>query len=243
MRRLCSSYTEAVQGSCRGCRQSVGRCRRGVGRCVQDCRQLSADVCGTVGSYRQVCAGLSAASRQVSQTLRQVLGRAHRRFGSYTVDAHRLSEALCRGSAGAETGPIFPTAGSGVFQPVPVVPPPVLGSLGLGLRCVGQWLQDFEGYEIRFGLELNVTTFTTLIIGFFIQNKVAEAAAIFSKMVEAGIQPNVVTFGTLIKGLCIKGNNVAAIQLLRKMEQGHCKPNVVVYNTIIDSLFKDARTR
>ncbi|PRQ33752.1 putative pentatricopeptide [Rosa chinensis] len=110
-----------------------------------------------------------------------------------------------------------------------------LNRIGFSLSVLAQFF--------KFGLELNVTTFTTLIIGFFIQNKVAEAAAIFSKMVEAGIQPNVVTFGTLIKGLCIKGNNVAAIQLLRKMEQGHCKPNVVVYNTIIDSLFKDARTR
>ncbi|XP_062014020.1 putative pentatricopeptide repeat-containing protein At1g12700, mitochondrial [Rosa rugosa] len=91
----------------------------------------------------------------------------------------------------------------------------------------------------KFGLEPNVTTFTTLINGFLLCHRVAEATQIFRKMVDGGnCKPDVVTFGTLIKALCIKGNNTAAIQLLRKMEQSpDCKPNLVVYSTIIDSLY------
>ncbi|XP_070664483.1 pentatricopeptide repeat-containing protein At1g62914, mitochondrial-like [Malus domestica] len=90
-----------------------------------------------------------------------------------------------------------------------------------------------------FKLGFDVTTYTTLINGFLLKNREAEAAAIFNKMMEKGnCKPDVVTFGTLVKGLCLKGTNTAAIQLLKKME-GACKPDVVVYSTIIDSFCKD----
>ncbi|XP_050111937.1 pentatricopeptide repeat-containing protein At1g62910-like [Malus sylvestris] len=90
-----------------------------------------------------------------------------------------------------------------------------------------------------FKLGFDVTTYTTLINGFLLKNREAEAAALFNKMMEKGnCKPDVVTFGTLVKGLCLKGTNTAAIQLLKKME-GACKPDVVVYSTIIDSFCKD----
>ncbi|KAM5583847.1 leucine--tRNA ligase, cytoplasmic-like [Rosa sericea] len=71
----------------------------------------------------------------------------------------------------------------------------------------------------KLGFEPNVRTFSTLINGFLLAGRVAEATAIFRKMVDGGnCKPDAVTFGTLIKGLCIKGNNGGALQLLRKME-------------------------
>ncbi|XP_021809164.1 pentatricopeptide repeat-containing protein At1g63400-like [Prunus avium] len=104
--------------------------------------------------------------------------------------------------------------------------------MGFSLSVLGKFF--------KVGLEPNVFTFTTLINGFLLENRVAEAAGIFNKMIVGGnCQPNVATYGTLVKGFCMKGNNSAAIQLLRKMEEGACKPNLVVYNTIIDSLCKD----
>ncbi|ONI00492.1 hypothetical protein PRUPE_6G091400 [Prunus persica] len=88
------------------------------------------------------------------------------------------------------------------------------------------------GKFFKVGLEPNVITFTTLINGFLLKNRMAEAAGIFNKMIaEGNCQPDVVTFSTLVKGFCMKGNNSAAIQLLRKMEEGARKPNLVVYNT------------
>ncbi|KAK9937936.1 hypothetical protein M0R45_014700 [Rubus argutus] len=81
------------------------------------------------------------------------------------------------------------------------------------------------GQFFKLGLQSDVTTFTTLINGFIIENRLAEAAGIFSKMVEGGhCEPNVVTFSTIIKGFCMSGNNSAAIQLLRKMEERSLSP-------------------
>ncbi|KAL6204480.1 hypothetical protein ACLB2K_021747 [Fragaria x ananassa] len=72
----------------------------------------------------------------------------------------------------------------------------------------------------KLGLQPNVTTFSTLINGFVLNNRVADAARVFSKMVVAShCQPNVIAFNTLIKGFCAIGNNTAAIHLLRKIEE------------------------
>ncbi|PQM32603.1 pentatricopeptide repeat-containing protein [Prunus yedoensis var. nudiflora] len=107
-----------------------------------------------------------------------------------------------------------------------------LNQMGFSLSVLGKFF--------KLGLELDVCTFTTLINGFLLENRVAEAATLLHKMMREGnCQPNVVTFNTLVKGFCMRGNNRAAIQLLRKMEEGVCKPGLVVYNTIIDSLCKD----
>ncbi|KAL6190700.1 hypothetical protein ACLB2K_037094 [Fragaria x ananassa] len=92
----------------------------------------------------------------------------------------------------------------------------------------------------KLGLRITVPTFNTLIHGFVLRNRVADAARLFDKMVVGGhCQPNVVTFSTLIKGFCAIGNNTAAIQLLGKMEANGCEPNIFTYSTIIDSLGKD----
>ncbi|KAL6188314.1 hypothetical protein ACLB2K_039707 [Fragaria x ananassa] len=92
----------------------------------------------------------------------------------------------------------------------------------------------------KLGLQPDVATFTTLIHGFVLQNRVSDAARLFRKMVEGGhCQADVVTFNTLIKGFCAIGNNTTAIQLLRKMDERGCQPNRVTYSSIIHSLSKD----
>ncbi|PRQ34497.1 putative tetratricopeptide-like helical domain-containing protein [Rosa chinensis] len=107
-----------------------------------------------------------------------------------------------------------------------------LNQMGYALSVLGQFFKS--------GLQPDVATFTTLIHGFVLQNRVAEAARLFSKMLGRGhCQPNVFTFNTLIKGFCMIGNNSAAMELLRKMEERGCQPDTVTYNTIIDSLCKD----
>ncbi|TQD84766.1 hypothetical protein C1H46_029692 [Malus baccata] len=79
--------------------------------------------------------------------------------------------------------------------------------------------------QIGFGLSVLGKFFNTLIHGFLLQNREADAVGILNKMMESGTcKPNVVTFGTLIKGLCMKGNNTGSIQLLKKMEEAGCKP-------------------
>ncbi|CAL8999591.1 unnamed protein product [Prunus brigantina] len=106
--------------------------------------------------------------------------------------------------------------------------------MGFSLSILGKFF--------KLGLEPNVLTFNTLINGYLLEHRVAEAAALFHKMMRAGNwKPNVVTFGTLIMGFCMRGNNCAAIQLLRKMEERPCKPDLVAYSTIIDSLCKDTQ--
>ncbi|KAL6200417.1 hypothetical protein ACLB2K_030198 [Fragaria x ananassa] len=95
------------------------------------------------------------------------------------------------------------------------------------------------GQFFKLGLQPDVAAYSTLINGFVLENRIQEAARIFSKMVHGGhCVPNVVTFNTIIKGLCRMGDNNEAIQFLRKMEERGCQPNVVSYNTIIDSLCK-----
>ncbi|KAM1553562.1 hypothetical protein EV2_006552 [Malus domestica] len=107
-----------------------------------------------------------------------------------------------------------------------------LNQMGFGLSVLGKFF--------KLGFEPDAATFNTLIHGFLLEDRVAEAAGLFKKMMESGnCKPNVITFGTLVKGLCMKGNNNAAIQLLKKMEEGGCRPDLVVYSTIIDSLCKD----
>ncbi|CAL2264525.1 unnamed protein product [Prunus armeniaca] len=81
--------------------------------------------------------------------------------------------------------------------------------MGFSLSVLGKFF--------KLGLEPNVLTFNTLINGYLLEHRVAEAAALFHKMMRA------------------------AIQLLRKMEERPCKPDLVAYSTIIDSLCKDTQ--
>nr|XP_017190645.2 putative pentatricopeptide repeat-containing protein At1g12700, mitochondrial [Malus domestica] len=107
-----------------------------------------------------------------------------------------------------------------------------LNQMGFGLSILGKFF--------KLSFEPHVTTFNTLINGFLLEDRKADAVGILNKIMESGNwKPTAVTFAILVKGLCMKGNNIGAIQLLNKMEEGDCKPNMVIYSTIIDSLCKD----
>ncbi|XP_059629784.1 pentatricopeptide repeat-containing protein At1g63150-like [Cornus florida] len=94
------------------------------------------------------------------------------------------------------------------------------------------------------GCAPNVTTFTTLIKGLFLEHNFAEAMGLFNKLLllrENQIEPDGVMYGTVINGLCKAGNASMAIGLLRDMEKTRVSSaNLVMYNnSIIDSLCKD----
>ncbi|XP_004295763.1 PREDICTED: pentatricopeptide repeat-containing protein At1g62680, mitochondrial-like [Fragaria vesca subsp. vesca] len=92
----------------------------------------------------------------------------------------------------------------------------------------------------KLGLQPDNATSNTLINGFVLRNRVADAARVFRKMVVGGYcQPDAITFNTLIKGYCAMGNNTAAVHLLRHVEANGFQPNIITFTTIIDSLGKD----
>ncbi|VVA38586.1 PREDICTED: pentatricopeptide, partial [Prunus dulcis] len=72
-----------------------------------------------------------------------------------------------------------------------------LNQMGFSLSVLGKFF--------KLGLEPSVFTFTTLINGFLLENRVVQAAELFNKMINAGnCQPDAVTYGTLVKGFCMK---------------------------------------
>ncbi|KAH6788410.1 hypothetical protein C2S51_003416 [Perilla frutescens var. frutescens] len=84
------------------------------------------------------------------------------------------------------------------------------------------------GCCFKLGYEPDVVTFTTLLKGLCIDDKVIEAEELFSKH-------------ALINGLCKGGYTSRACDLLELLETTSCKPNVYDYNALIDSLCKDER--
>ncbi|KAJ9556988.1 hypothetical protein OSB04_011602 [Centaurea solstitialis] len=95
-------------------------------------------------------------------------------------------------------------------------------------------------YGFRRGVVPNVITFSTLLNGLILEDRILEAERLFKKLIKMKLcEPNVVMYSTMIKGLCKVGINDTAIALLRLMDERGCKPNVITYNTIIDSLCKD----
>ncbi|KAJ9557198.1 hypothetical protein OSB04_011812 [Centaurea solstitialis] len=102
--------------------------------------------------------------------------------------------------------------------------------------------QDFAilAYGLRRGVVPNVHTFSTLLNGLILEDRIVEAEKLFKKLIKGKLcVPNVVMYNTMIKGLCKVGNNETAIALVKLMKEKGCKPDVVTYNTIIDSLCKD----
>ncbi|KAL8485300.1 hypothetical protein ACS0TY_027563 [Phlomoides rotata] len=89
------------------------------------------------------------------------------------------------------------------------------------------------------GYEPNVTTFTTLIKGHFLDDKVAEAEKLFKKLLVLKIcEPNDVMILTVINGLCKAGQTLPAFELLHALEKTKWKPNVNAYSAMIDGLCK-----
>ncbi|KAH6831338.1 hypothetical protein C2S53_010991 [Perilla frutescens var. hirtella] len=90
--------------------------------------------------------------------------------------------------------------------------------------------------------EPNVVTFTTLLKGLCLDDKVIEAEQLFSKLLALNLcEPDEVTINTLINGLCKGGYTSRACDLLELLETTSCKPNANAYNALIDGLCKDER--
>ena len=107
-----------------------------------------------------------------------------------------------------------------------------LESSGLRVCCLRRFF--------KLGYAPDVTTFTTLINGFILDDNIDKAVELFTKLIKYGdFKPNEVTYATIIKGLCKIGNTTMAIRLPRSMQKWNYKPDIVMYNTIIDSLCKD----
>ncbi|KAL0456602.1 UNVERIFIED_CONTAM: putative pentatricopeptide repeat-containing protein, mitochondrial [Sesamum latifolium] len=96
------------------------------------------------------------------------------------------------------------------------------------------------GSFFKRGYEPNVTTFTTLIKGLFLDDKLIEAEKLFKKLLTLKMcETDEVTILTVINGLCKAGHTLTAYDLLGLFEKTSFKPNVYSYNTVIDSLCKD----
>ncbi|KAL0456604.1 UNVERIFIED_CONTAM: putative pentatricopeptide repeat-containing protein, mitochondrial [Sesamum latifolium] len=90
------------------------------------------------------------------------------------------------------------------------------------------------------GYEPNVTTFTTLVKGLFLDDKVTEAEKLFKKLLaQKFCEPNEVMILTVINGLCKAGHILSAYDLLGLFDKTSFKPNVYSFNTVIDSFCKD----
>ncbi|KAL8238614.1 hypothetical protein R6Q59_015181 [Mikania micrantha] len=118
-------------------------------------------------------------------------------------------------------------------------------SMCIAIRCCCKLYRTNEGFALlgccfRRAVVPNAWTFSTLLDGLILEDRIVEAERLFKRLIKHKLcEPNVVTYSTMIKGLCKFGNNVMAIGLLRLMDERGCKPNVVAYSTIIDSLCKD----
>ncbi|KAK4394076.1 putative pentatricopeptide repeat-containing protein, mitochondrial [Sesamum angolense] len=96
------------------------------------------------------------------------------------------------------------------------------------------------GSFFKRGYQPNVTTFTTLIKGLFLDDKVMEAERLFKKLLTRKLcEPNEVTILTVINGLCKAGHTLTAYDLLGLFDKTSFKPDVKSYSTVIDSLCKD----
>ncbi|CAH1412615.1 unnamed protein product [Lactuca virosa] len=118
-------------------------------------------------------------------------------------------------------------------------------TISIVIKCCCQMHRTNEGFAVlgygfKHNILPNVCTFSTLLNGLVLEDRVLKAERLFKKLIkEALCEPNAIMYSIMIKGLCKSGNNDTAIALLKLMDEKGCKPNVVTYNTIIDSLCKD----
>ncbi|KAL8210790.1 hypothetical protein R6Q57_005227 [Mikania cordata] len=95
-------------------------------------------------------------------------------------------------------------------------------------------------YPILFHGMYDNATYSTLINGLVLADRVFEAIELFKKLLsDRFCEPDQIMFGTIINGLCKVGHTSKALELLSFMESGSCKPCVQQYNAVIDSLCKD----
>ncbi|CAL8161647.1 unnamed protein product [Prunus armeniaca] len=115
----------------------------------------------------------------------------------------------------------------------------------------------------KVGFQPDAATYNTLIKGFVMEDRISEAAALFSKMLEDAPsysftklghpnarthifthlgQPNVRTYTVMISGLCSKGRISESENLLTLMKERGCSPNGCTYNTLIRGCINNKET-
>ncbi|KAJ0909551.1 putative tetratricopeptide-like helical domain superfamily [Helianthus annuus] len=123
--------------------------------------------------------------------------------------------------------------------------PSDLYTMTISINCHCRLNQVTYGFALlatifKQGHPPSLATYTTLIHGLVLADKVFEAVELFKKLLRDKLcEPNHVMYGTVINGLCKVGHTTKALELLTFIESGSCKPCVHHYNTVIDSLCKD----
>ncbi|KAJ9564919.1 hypothetical protein OSB04_000885 [Centaurea solstitialis] len=116
---------------------------------------------------------------------------------------------------------------------------PNLVTLNIVLNCYCDLNEvDFGfgvlGLILKRGFTPDNVTYTTLVKGLFLKDRIVEAVRLFKKMIRLGVRPHVVSYGTLINGLCKAGKIEAAVRFHEEIMKGDIGSGV-----LIDSLCKD----
>ncbi|RYR11438.1 hypothetical protein Ahy_B04g068961 [Arachis hypogaea] len=92
--------------------------------------------------------------------------------------------------------------------------------------------------NIKLGHQLDVFTYNALIDGYFLINRVNEAAKMFDSTIKAGLAPDVHSYSIMINGYCKNKMVDQAITFFKESES--FVPNIGIY-TLIDRLCKSGR--
>ncbi|KAL0413909.1 UNVERIFIED_CONTAM: putative pentatricopeptide repeat-containing protein, mitochondrial [Sesamum radiatum] len=102
------------------------------------------------------------------------------------------------------------------------------------------------GSFFKLGYEPDVTTFTTLIKGLFLDDKVVEAEKLFKnpgQKIDKGISPNTVTYNSVLQGLCNLGKWKDAKDLITEMVDHKVSLNVITFNILVDAFCKEGMVK
>ncbi|RYQ97243.1 hypothetical protein Ahy_B08g093271 [Arachis hypogaea] len=91
------------------------------------------------------------------------------------------------------------------------------------------------------GQQPNIITYTILMNGYCLNNKVNEARNLFDMVIERGIVPDVWSYNILIKGYCKINRVDEAMNLRKNMFLKNIVLNIVTYNSLVDGLCKVGR--
>ncbi|KAM0069088.1 putative tetratricopeptide-like helical domain superfamily [Helianthus debilis subsp. tardiflorus] len=118
-------------------------------------------------------------------------------------------------------------------------------TMNISINCYCRLNQVAYGFALlatlfKRGYSPSLATYSTLINGLVLADRVFEAVELFKKLLREKVcEPDQVMYGSVINGLCKVGHTSKALELLTFMESGSCKPCVEQYSVVIDSLCKD----
>ncbi|KAL8535303.1 hypothetical protein ACS0TY_011083 [Phlomoides rotata] len=93
------------------------------------------------------------------------------------------------------------------------------------------------GMFFKRGCALSAVTFSTLLRGLFMENKINEALELFLKItIEDLCEVDTILYGIVIEGLCKKMKIDTALKVFDEMCDKGISPNVIVYSSLICGL-------